>query len=90
VGIVLGTGTALVDAASPDVYALHEITVPGGGRVALAHFVVQLGNAEGGSGPSQYPPATDAECSAIASSLRSDPQLQLDLEPGVLSAIANF
>lgn len=90
VGIVLGAGTALVDSASPDVYALHEITVPAGGKVALAHFVVQLGKAEGGSGPAQAPAATDAACAAIASSFRTDPQLQLDLEPGVLDAIANF
>ncbi len=90
VGIVLGAGTALVGASSADVYALHDIVVQGGGKVALAQFVVQLGKAEGGSGPTQVPAATVSDCAAIASSFRSDFTLQQDLEAGVLDAIANF
>ncbi len=91
VGFVHGTaGTAYVDAASNLVYAVHPITVPAGGRIALAHFVVQLGRAEGGLTPADVPAGTDAACLAILAGFRTDPQYAIDLEPGVLGAIANF
>jgi hypothetical protein len=92
VGLVAGSGTALVADASPDVYLVHPITVPAGGRVALAHFVVQLGAAEGGLGAAEadVPAGTDAVCAAITAGFRSAGPYALDLEAGVLDAIANF
>jgi hypothetical protein len=91
VGIVGGSGQALVGGSgSADQYLVHRITVPAGGRVALVHFVVQLAAAEGGVTEGDVPEGTDAACAAIAAGFPSDPEYAVDLEPGVLDAVANF
>jgi hypothetical protein len=91
VGIVGGSGQALVGGSgSADQYLVHPITVPAGERVALVHFVVQLAAAEGGVTAADAPEGTDAACAAIAAGFPSDPEYAVDLEPGVLDAVANF
>jgi hypothetical protein len=90
VGIVAGTGTGIVDATSPFVFVVHALDVPAGGKVALAHFVVQLGEAGGGATVAAVPAGTDLECGAIAAGFPALEEYRLDLEPGVLDLVTNF
>jgi hypothetical protein len=90
VGLVAGSGQALVADGSAEVFFVHPIAVPAGGKVAIVHFVVQLGAAEGGIDAADVPEGTDATCAAIAAGFPADAQYAIDLEPGVLEAVANF
>lgn len=87
VGIVLGSGAAFVEAGDPRVFVVHDVSVPPGGRVALVHFVVQLGLAEGGA---TVPLETDLECGEIAAGFPMVETYRLDLEPGVIDLVTNF
>ncbi|HET8540828.1 MAG TPA: Ig-like domain-containing protein [Anaeromyxobacter sp.] len=94
VGIVFGNGpepgTALVADGDPFVFVVHDLTVAPGGKVALVHFVVQLGEAAGGPTSVDVPLATDQECGRILAGFPALEELRIDLEPGVLGRIANF
>lgn len=90
VAVVSGGGTAHLDPASGDVFAVHALTVPAGGRVALVHFVVQLGRTEGGATAADVPPAVAAEAQSVATGFVARGEPALDLEPGVLDVVANF
>ena len=90
VGLVFGTGSAYFDPQDPffgaDVFFVHDVTVPPHGRVALAHFVVQLG--QGATGFAHLTTGTDAVCAAIADGFPGE--YAQDLEAGVLGRIVNF
>jgi len=88
VGLVFGTGSAyFVPQGSPgDVFFIHDVTVPAHGAVALAHFVVQLG--QGATFVDHPTTTTDTVCAAIADGFPGE--YAQDLEPGVLGRIANF
>jgi hypothetical protein len=92
VGIVFGTGTAYVADGSPFVFVTHDVTVPAGGRVALVHFVVQLGEAAGGATSASVPVDTDAECAAILAGFAElwSTNYRAHLEPGVLELVQNL
>ena len=92
VGIVFGTGTAYVSDGDPFVFILHDLSVPAGGKVALVHFVVQLGETAGGATAALVPQGTDDACAAI---LTGFPALDVQayrhgLEPGVLDLVGNL
>lgn len=88
VGLVFGTGSAFFgDVSRPwEIFIVHDVTVPAHGRVALAQFVVQLG--QGATGFDHPTTATDAVCAAIADGFPGE--YAQDLESGVLGRIANF
>ncbi len=90
VGVVFGTGIAYFDPQDPfyraEVFFVHDLTVPAHGRVALAHFVVQLG--QGATGFDHSTTATETVCAAIAAGFPGE--YAQDLEAGVLGRIANF
>src|SRR6266542_4003870 len=90
VGLVAGSGTPATDAGSGYVFLVHPITVPAGGTIALVHFIVQLGAADGGATAADVPAGTDAAAAAIATGFRVNQAYVLDLESGVLPAIVNF
>jgi hypothetical protein len=99
VGIVFGTGTAFVDDAygptdpfEPFVFVAHELTVAAGEKVALVHFVVQLGEADGGLSalPEDVPAGTELECADVAAGFPALEAYRIDLEPGVLGLVRNF
>jgi len=87
-GIVFGAGSPFYgDPSSPgEVFIIHDLTVPAHSAVALAHFVVQLG--QGAVLADHLTTATDAVCAAIADGFPGE--YAQDLEPGVLARIANF
>jgi len=90
VALVLGSGTGHVDPASGDLFAVHALDVPAGGKAAIAHFVVQLGRTEGGPTTADVPPGVDAAAQAIAAGFPSQEGYAIDLEPGLLGLISNF
>ncbi len=90
VGLVAGSGTPAVADGSGFVFLVHPITVPAGGKVALVHFIVQLGAADGGATAADVPAGTDAAAAAIATGFRVNQAYVIDLESGVLPAIVNF
>ncbi len=92
VGICFGTGTAYVADGSPFVFVTHDLTVPAGGKAALVHFVVQLGETAGGANAALVPQGTDDACGAILVGYPSlaVPTYRLWLEPGVGDAVANL
>lgn len=92
VGIVYGAGSAYVADFSPFVFVTHDLTVPAGGKVALVHFVVQLGEATGGptSLPTDVPQQTEGECGTILAGFTALEPYRMDLEPGVRVLVANF
>ncbi len=90
VGLVFGDGTAFVADGDPFVFVVHDLSVPAGGKVALVHFVVQLGGAAGGATSADVPASTDAECTTIAAGFPSVDAYAIDLEPGVRDVVANF
>jgi hypothetical protein len=90
VAIVHGSGTAFVDGTSGVVYVVHPLDVPPGGKVALAHFVVQLGRTEGGPTAVDVPQRTEAAATAIAGGFPGQAAYAQDLEAGVLERVRNF
>jgi hypothetical protein len=90
VGLVIGDGTAYVQDGDAFVFVVHDLVVPAGGRTALAHFVVQRGEADGGLLASEFPPGTDGDCAAIAAGFPGTEAYAVDLEPGVLDLVQNF
>lgn len=90
VGLVLGNGTALVEGGSPFVFVVHDVSLPAGGRTAVAHFVVQRGEAAGGLTAADVPAGTDADCAAIAAGFPGVEAYAIDLEPGVLDLVQNL
>jgi hypothetical protein len=90
-GLVFGGGVAAFDASvSNFLFVVHDVTIPAHGAVAIVHFVVQLGQGGTLTGPDHATAGTDAACQAIAAGFRSDPQYQVDLEPGVLGLVQNL
>lgn len=91
-GIVFGTGTSYVADGDPRVYVLHDLSVPAGARVALVHFVVQLGETAGGASAANFPRGTDDECAAVLNGFSSlgVETYRRDLEPGIRDIVANL
>jgi hypothetical protein len=93
VGLVLGGptahGTAYLSAGDPQIFVVHDLVVPPGGRVALVHFVVQLGEVAVLT-TSGLPTNTEAVCGAIVDGFPTVNEYWNDLEPGVMEAIKNF
>jgi hypothetical protein len=100
VGLVFGSGKAFHrsitahDAAdgSDLVFVVHPITVPAGGKVALAHFVVMSGRSSGAGATDLTPRAAevDAAAAAIAGGFRTDGAYRAYLTAAQLGAIVNF
>ncbi len=90
VAVVVGSGTTLVDPLSGMVFAVHPLEVPAGGKVALVHFVVQLGQTEGGPTSADVPAGVDAEAQAIVAGFPAQAAYAVDFEPGVLNLVRNF
>ncbi len=92
VGVVFGSGTAYFADGDPFVFVAHDLTVPPGGKVALVHFVVQLGEAAGGttSLPVDVPRGTADEAAAILAGFRTLEPYRADLEPGVIGLVTNL
>ncbi|HSN92239.1 MAG TPA: hypothetical protein VLS93_13495 [Anaeromyxobacteraceae bacterium] len=82
-GIVFGSGSAHFLSndtlgspnGSPDVFVVHPLTVPAGGKAALVHFVLIDGHDTGrtATGVSSRATAIDEQAAAIASGFWSDP-----------------
>ncbi len=92
VGIVFGSGTAYVADGSPFVFVTHDLTVPAGGKAALVHFVVQLGETAGGANSALVPQHTADECGAILIGYGdlSSTNYRAELEPGVRELVQNL
>ncbi|MFL5416197.1 MAG: hypothetical protein ACJ78Y_09380, partial [Myxococcales bacterium] len=71
---------------------LHDLSVPAGARVALVHFVVQLGETAGGASAANFPRGTDDECAAVLNGFSSlgVETYRRDLEPGIRDIVANL
>jgi hypothetical protein len=87
--------TTVVADGSPFVFVTHALTVPAGGKAALVHFVVQVGDAAGGPTVAGVPAATEAECAAIVAGypLPNTPMgadYQTYFEPDLRALVANF
>ncbi len=69
---IYGAGTVAFDAATSNfLFIVHDVTIPAHGKVALVHFVVQLG--QGATGSDHATDGTDAECQAIADGFARGP-----------------
>ncbi|HEX9244161.1 MAG TPA: hypothetical protein VF875_17085 [Anaeromyxobacter sp.] len=89
VGLVLGNGAAYLAADYSQIFIVHALEVAPLSKVALVHFVVQLGESAGGLTVADVPANTDAVCGQIVNDFPQDQYWQ-DLEPGVMQIIRNF
>jgi hypothetical protein len=90
VGFVFGNGAAYVSTVDPQIFVVHDLVVAPGAKVALVHFVVQLGEFAGGPTAADVPVNTDAVCVQIANGFPASDVYWQDLEPGVMQVLQNF
>jgi hypothetical protein len=100
VAIVYGEGSAFyvsatalaTDDGDDDIYVVHDLTVPPGGRVTLVHFVVQGGGNTGLTATDTTALATEVDAAAadIVTNFNHDVRYRDYMTAAQLDSIANF